>query len=60
MPVNPAMRFFINDPIKPVLGIHAPPPRPTRAGAFWIACLAALVCAPVFIGLEIAWRVIAG
>lgn len=54
------MRFFINDPIKPVLGVNAPPPRPTRAGAAWIAGLAALACAPLFIALEIGWRMLAG
>lgn len=54
------MRFFINDPITPVLGITAPPPKPTRAGAFWIAALAALASAPAFILLEIGWRALSG
>ena len=52
------MRFFINDPIKPVLGVTAPPPKPTRAGAAWLAALAALASAPVFIMLEIGWRML--
>lgn len=54
------MRFFIKDPIKPVLGVTAPPPRPARAGAIWLAGLAALASAPLFILLEIGWRLLAG
>lgn len=41
---------------KPVLGISAPPPRPTKAGAFW---LAGVLSVPVFLLLslaELVWR----
>ncbi|WP_238547762.1 hypothetical protein [Meridianimarinicoccus roseus] len=39
-----------------VLGVNAPPPRPTRAGAFWLACLLSVPVFGVLSVLEWLWR----
>ncbi|WP_175566893.1 hypothetical protein [Rhodovulum sp. ES.010] len=33
---------------KPVMGVHAPPPKPTAAGAFWLALVVTLPLAVLY------------
>ena len=44
------------DPSRPVLGVVAPRARPTLAGGFWLAGLAALAGGVVLITIELALR----
>ncbi|MGR3802448.1 hypothetical protein [Marinibacterium profundimaris] len=41
----------------PVLGISAARPRPTMAGAFWLALAIALPAGALLCGVEVIWRV---
>jgi len=39
-----------------VMGVHAPPQRPTAIGALWLACVLALPVALILGLAEILWR----
>jgi len=45
-------------PRQTVMGVHAPPPRPTLAGALWLACILALPVGALLGAVEIAWRLV--
>ena len=41
-----------------VMGLQAPPPRPTAVGALWLACVLALPVGLILGLVEILWRVL--
>jgi hypothetical protein len=51
---------MLRRPSPPVLGVTARRPRPTAAGALWLALLAGLPVFVVLTGAEWLWRLLAG
>ncbi|MGS4944250.1 hypothetical protein ACVDG3_02115 [Meridianimarinicoccus sp. RP-17] len=45
-------------PRQTVMGVHAPPPRPTRAGALWVSIALAVPVGALLGAIEIAWRLL--
>jgi hypothetical protein len=46
------------NPRRTVLGVYAPPPRPTVAGALWLACVVSLPAGLLLGMIDIMWRLV--